>query len=99
MQFLSPLAAFLTLAFLAPVASLLSLPAADSGLVLVLSPPWTDRAAAIARAGGFGASPLSSPVSTLAQAEDPGFGARLRAAGPFLILGGESVLSLCGVTG
>lgn len=99
MQVLQIVVIVLGLALGGPVAALLSLPAVDHGLVLVISPPWADRDGQIARAGGRGLGPGASLMGSLAQADSPGFGPRLRAAGPFLVLDGRRLASLCGVAG
>lgn len=96
------LAIFLTvvlMALMGPAVMVLSLPAATHGLVLVLGPPWADRDTAIEHAGGRGIGPVATPLATLAQADNPDFSARIRAAGPFLVVDGQAVASLCGVTG
>ncbi len=85
------------MAVMGPVVTLLSLPPASHGLVLVMAPPWIDREAAIARAGGNGVGPVAAHLASLAQSDDPEFGDRLRAAGPFLVVDGQAVASLCGV--
>lgn len=82
-----------------PLLTLAALPSASHGLVLVLSPPWTDREAPIARAGGHGLGTRISSLGTLAQADNAEFATRLRATGPFLVLDGRAIAALCGVTG
>lgn len=89
----------LMLALGGPTVALMSLPPADSGLVLVVSPPWVDRDGAIARAGARALGTTISLLGTLVQADSPGFGASLRAAGPFLVLDGGALASLCGDSG
>ncbi|WP_158585635.1 hypothetical protein [Pseudooceanicola sediminis] len=89
----------LVMAVMGPAVMVLSLPAASHGLVLVLGPPWADRARAIEGAGGRGIGPVTTIVASLAQADNPDFGSRMRAAGPFLVVDGQAVASLCGVSG
>ncbi|NIZ10554.1 hypothetical protein [Pseudooceanicola sp. HF7] len=96
---IAPILLFLSLALSGPVLGLLSLPPAQSGLVLVLSPPWVDRGAQIDRAGGHGVGPLQTPLATLVQAEASDFGDRLRAAGPFMVVDGTAIAQFCGVDG
>ncbi len=81
-----------------PMLGVLSLPPASHGLVLVLAPPWVNRETAIRAAGGHGVGP-TAPLGTLTQADDPGFGDLLRAAGPFLVVDGQAIATLCGVSG
>lgn len=85
------------MAVMGPVVTVMSLPPASHGLVLVLSPPWVDRDGAILRAGGRGVGPVAPRLASLAQSDDPGFGDRLRSSGPFLVVDGQAVASLCGV--
>lgn len=99
MQILQTTLLVLGLSLTGPVTALFSLPPASHGLVLVLAPPWTDRDGPIASAGGREVGARGAPLGTLAQADDPGFGDRLRAAGPFLVLDGRALASLCGVSG
>ncbi|PJE27736.1 hypothetical protein SAMN06297129_0305 [Pseudooceanicola antarcticus] len=89
----------LALCLSGPVLALASLPPVNHGLVLVVSPPWTEREAQILAAGGRGIGPRIAAMGTLAQADAPDFGPRLRAAGPFLVLDGRALTALCGVTG
>ena len=99
MQNLSISLIALALCLSGPVLAIASQPPASHGLVLVISPPCTDRDAPILAAGGRGLGTRVAAMGTLAQADNPDFAARLRADGPFLVLDGRALAALCGVTG
>lgn len=91
----------LLLSVAGPALSILSMPRATQGLLLVLSPPWGAGTieAEILAAGGRGIGTARAPFGTLVQADDAEFAQRLHAAAPVLILDGRALASLCGVNG
>lgn len=72
-------------------------PAADgrSG-VAVLTPPWRGAEAVVAAAGGTVLPLPGAPLSVIAAGPEPGFAARLRAAGAWAVLPADAKGFLCG---
>lgn len=86
------------LALAGPLLPLLTVPAADDGIVLVLSPPWNDAIGIIDRAGGRPIGPEQGWFGTFATSDVPGFADRLRTAGAWTSLNATALAALCGWT-
>jgi hypothetical protein len=81
-----------------PVVSLAAAPPpADGGIHLVVAPAGR-RAQVLDAAGGHPVGPAAAPLAGLAASPHPGFAERLKKAGAWLVLDGEAVARLCGVS-
>ncbi|OWU84835.1 hypothetical protein ATO6_11010 [Oceanicola sp. 22II-s10i] len=74
--------------------TLLSGPAPDDGVVLVVVPPWRDSAAILAAAGMRPVGPVQAPFAVLA-AGAPGSAKAL--TGVWAVIGAGRIAAICGV--
>ena len=81
-----------------PLLSLVNLPAAGDGGLLVLTPPWRDSLSIVEQAGGRAIGVGSGPFGRFATGVDPDFATRLRAAGAWAVVDAEALAALCGVS-
>ncbi|GGE45354.1 hypothetical protein GCM10011360_35680 [Primorskyibacter flagellatus] len=86
------------LALGSPLLSLVNLPVAGDGVLLVLTPPWRDSLPIVERAGGRAIGVGSGPFGRFATGEGPGFATRLRAAGAWAVVDADALAALCGVS-
>ena len=69
---------------------------AQGDVLAVVVPPWRNADAVVAAAGGVVLPVAGAPLSVQAASADPGFAARLRAAGAWAILPADATSFLCG---
>ena len=81
-----------------PVVSLAAAPPPGDGSIHLVVAPAALRARVLDTAGGHPVGPADAPLAGLAASPDPDFAARLKRAGAWLVLDGEAVARLCGVS-
>lgn len=86
----------LGLALSGPFLPLFALPGGTGGMLLVVTPPWTNSLTVIQDAGGRPIGPERSLLGRLATSDTQDFADRLRSAGAWMILDGQAVSALCG---
>ncbi|WP_172330481.1 hypothetical protein [Mangrovicoccus sp. HB161399] len=79
------------------LALVMSAPAGEGAPVLVVSGSGAEaRLRLVAEAGGYPVGPVSAPMATLAASDQPGFAARLEAAGAWFVLDAAFLSTICG---
>ncbi|MFT6426562.1 MAG: hypothetical protein ACJAYH_001177 [Celeribacter sp.] len=82
---------------IAPLA-MVGLPKDGTGPVIAIFAPWTDIEAALKTSGAFEIFPLQTPIAALLAPPNKTVRAALKQNGAWLILNGDTIASLCGVT-